>query len=129
MGPGVIVPHCPTPLGDASGGTKVGACVWYDQGKGFNYRSKQLLLGRGLFFEIRRRMEFPYSATNRGILGKVQLKDGSECHVPEAHAPSPRAIILAQLNAQLIRCRIEKISIARKPLPLKNLTIVTLKVK
>ena len=46
-----------------------------------------------------------------------------------AQAPSPRAIILAQLNAQLLRCRLEKISNARKPLRLKNLTIVILKVR
>ena len=73
-------------------------------------------------------MEFPYSATNTGILEKVQLKDGSECLAPGAQAPSPRAILLAQLNAQLLRCLLEKIRNARKPLPLKNLTIITLKV-
>ena len=73
-------------------------------------------------------MEFPYSATNTSILGKVQLKDGSECFAPGAQAPSPTAILLAQLNAQLLRCLLEKIRNARKPLPLKNLTIITLKV-
>ena len=74
-------------------------------------------------------MGFSYSAINRGILGKVQPKHGSESLAQEAQAPSPRAIILAQLNAQLLRCRLEKISNARKPLPLKNLTTVTLKVQ
>ena len=74
-------------------------------------------------------MEFPYSATNTGILEKVQLKDSSEFLAPGVQAPSPRAILLAQLNAQLLRCLLEKIKNARKPLPLKNLTIITLEVQ
>ena len=74
-------------------------------------------------------MKFPYSVTNRGIFGNVQLKNGSEYLAAGAQAPSPTAIILAQLNAQLLGCRLEKISNARKPLRLKNLTIVIQKVQ
>ena len=44
-------------------------------------------------------MELPYSTTNRGIFGEVQLKDGSECLAPEPGHHSPGAIVLGQIKS------------------------------